>query len=468
MAPTKSRNGFSSLSDDSPPEKDFLSLLDRPTPPSVTLSGRAGSGKTTLTASFIRAAGIRGLSIAITAPTHKALRVLREMLERSGPVGNFLRFTTLHSLLGLKLSENEDGSFSIKPGPVPDLSAYDWIVVDECSLVGRDLLVELERIRGSCRILFVGDPHQLPPVDAVSHLPFSDPPGFSIPVHKISLERVHRQEDDHPVHRLTRTLLSWTPESGRPGPLSLFPDPEELAPTGLSDPRRLLWVSGKINEAAVWADALKREGENVRIIAYTNRRVELYNRILFRHEYGDIVTPFAVNERVFLNETTGIRNEENQPTIIPAGEELSVLEIFPERHPEYPEIQAHRVYLMDESGMSFSLLVPDDSSAHQKTVDALFQEIRQRNDEIGKSGCVTDRSETRRLSKNASNMKRAFAQLRHGYAMTVFKAQGSTFDSVILDWQDLNFFRDDRAFVRGLYVAATRPRHRLIISGTLG
>ena len=68
------------------------------------------------------------------------------------------------------------------------------------------------------------------------------------------------------------------------------------------------------------------------------------------------------------------------------------------------------------------------------------------------------------LSKKTWTLKRAFAPLRHGYATTIFKAQGSTFDSVIVDWTDLNRFREDRAFVRALYVAATRPRFRLLFS----
>jgi len=446
----------------STPEMALISLLDRPEISPVILSGPAGSGKTTLTASFIREAGVRGSSIAITAPTHKSLRVLKEVLESSGPLGSSFHFTTLHSLLGLKLTENEDGSFAVKPGPSPDLSLFDWIIVDECSLVGRDLLSELMRARGNGRVLFVGDPHQLPPVDSGSA---SVPPVFSLPFERISLERVHRQTDDHPVHRLTRTILDWRPGATRPDPISLFSDPDSLAPLDFSDPRKLLWIRGGVNAAASWADQIRKTGENVRILAYTNRRVELYNRILFRHEYGTLSTPFAMEERVFLNETTSVRGEEDEPAIVPAGEELSVLEIFPERHPDYPDIPAHRVFLSDESGMSFSVLVPDDSATHQKRIDLLFREIRTMKEGAGEKGTPSNRSEIGRLSKNAWNLKRAFAQLRHGYAMTVFKAQGSTFDSVIVDWQDMNFFREDHAFVRALYVAATRPRNRLIFSG---
>ena len=399
----------------------------------------------------------RGLSVAITAPTHKALRVLREATGHRGLPASPLLFTTLHSLLGLRLSENEDGSFSITPGPAPDLSLFDWIIVDECSLVGADLLHSLDTARGTARILFVGDPYQLPPVDSI-HL--ETPPVFSRPYPILSLDRVHRQTGDHPVHLLTQSLLSWKPEEGRPTPFSLFKNLEDLVPEDSSHPGKLLWIPGGSGEAVRWASNLGKNGDNIRILAYTNRRVEHYNTLLYHQEYGTLSTPFAPHEQTLLNETTGVKTSDGDLRVLPAGETLTVLEIFPERHPDYPEIPAHRVFFEDETGGDFSVLVPDDGVLHQRTVDDHFREIRRL-----KAEGVAGRKEIAALSRRTWSLKRAFAPLRHGYATTVFKAQGSTFDSVIVDWTDLNRFREDRAFVRALYVAATRPRFRLLFSG---
>ncbi len=444
--------------DPTDPSASLASLLDHPEVSSAILSGPAGSGKTTLTAGFLRKAVSRGLSLAIAAPTHKAVRVLRETLGQEDLVARHLLFTTLHSLLGLKLSENEDGSFSIKPGPAPELSLFDWIIVDECSLVGQDLLEALERARGTARILYVGDPYQLPPVEAL-HL--ETPPVFALPVPRLALAQVHRQREDHPIHLLTRTLLSWNIEEGRPTPKALFPELESLVPEDLSHTGQLLWIPGGSKEAVRWSAHLSDAGSNIRILAYTNRRVEQYNRELFRRHYGELATPFARHERVLLHETIGVKTEEGELRVLPAGEEWTVLEIVPERNPEYPDIPAHRVYLEDDSGDTVSVLVCDDSATHQKRIDELFKEIRDLRDRTPGA-----RKEIGPLSKKAWGLKRAFAPLRHGYATTVFKAQGSTFDSVIVDWRDMNLFREDRAFLRALYVAGTRPRHRLLFSGS--
>jgi exodeoxyribonuclease-5 len=448
------------MPDPSEPERSLKDLLDHPEIPEVILSGPAGSGKTTLTAKFLVEIMVRGGRVAVTAPTHKALRVLRESLRSAGSGATF---ATLHSLLGLRLSEKEDGTYDLAPGASPDLSLFDWIVIDECSLVSHELLSTLERLRTTSRLLFVGDPHQLPPVSATL---LDTPPVFALSLPRIALTHIHRQDKDHPLHTLTRRILEWDPQRGRPSLRDLLDENDDLLWRQEEEilPREtLLRIGGKDAEILHWSRRLESHGDNLRILAYTNRQVERYNRLLFRSHYGEIPTPFAPNERVLVNETTGIRSEGGELTgLVAAGEEVTVLEIFPERHPDYPEIPAFRVFLEDDSGEEFSFLVPEDSFAHQAEVDRMFREIRKIKEERGTKA----KQESATLSRAAWKLKRAFAPLRHSYATTVFKAQGSTFDSVIVDWRDMTYFRDDRTFLRGLYVACTRPRHRLLLSGS--
>ncbi len=97
--------------------------------------------------------------IAVTAPTGKAVHQLSLRIGRVG--GGRIVKKTLHALLGMK----KDGSFPSSLSPLP----YDLIVADESSMIGAHLMGRfLESIREKSRLILVGDPHQLPSVDAGS------------------------------------------------------------------------------------------------------------------------------------------------------------------------------------------------------------------------------------------------------------------------------------------------------------
>lgn len=88
--------------------------------------------------------------ILLAAPTGKASR---RMSEQTG-----FPASTLHSAMGILSDENieEKG---------PDFLSADFVVVDECSMVDMRLAYALfERLKPGVKLLFVGDPDQLPAV----------------------------------------------------------------------------------------------------------------------------------------------------------------------------------------------------------------------------------------------------------------------------------------------------------------
>ena len=103
----------------------------------VVLGGYAGTGKTfTVTAPLTGYLNRRPL--VVTAPTHKAVHVLRRMGLPENPPA--LRYATIHSVLGLQpVSDVNTGEQRLRQtGPV-DLPRNALLVVDECSMVGREL-----------------------------------------------------------------------------------------------------------------------------------------------------------------------------------------------------------------------------------------------------------------------------------------------------------------------------------------
>ena len=60
--------------------------------------------------------------------------------------------------------------------------------------------------------------------------------------------------------------------------------------------------------------------------------------------------------------------------------------------------------------------------------------------------------------------RREFLNLRHAYAITSHKSQGSTFHTVFVDFPDMTRIRDAATFNRALYVAVTRASTHLAIA----
>lgn len=93
--------------------------------------------------------------IALTAPTGKAALTLEKSLGAG-------KAKTLHALLGIK----QDGSYPKTTLP------YDIILVDEASMIDLDLLTKLlSSIKTGAKLILMGDPYQLPPVDGLPIFP---------------------------------------------------------------------------------------------------------------------------------------------------------------------------------------------------------------------------------------------------------------------------------------------------------
>ena len=65
----------------------------------VSLKGAAGVGKTFLNKQIVKTLLEMGFNIAVVAPTHQAVKVIRNTI---GIQHKKLKFTSLHSFLGLK------------------------------------------------------------------------------------------------------------------------------------------------------------------------------------------------------------------------------------------------------------------------------------------------------------------------------------------------------------------------------
>jgi len=165
------------------------------------LYGYAGTGKTTMTIEFVRYLLEHTLikSIAFSAPTHKALNVMKtnfdmivkrllkkfditetetfdcnlDLLQSHGMT---IKFKTIHSLLGFSMDHSETGERVFKKKSPTTINEYNIVIIDECSMISLQMMIclmeEIRKLRKndlSCpKIIFTGDPAQLPPVEEIS------------------------------------------------------------------------------------------------------------------------------------------------------------------------------------------------------------------------------------------------------------------------------------------------------------
>ncbi|NDD68980.1 MAG: damage-inducible protein, partial [Synechococcaceae bacterium WB9_4xC_028] len=130
------------------------------------LSGYAGSGKTFLSMRLLRQVDAAGLCWTVVAPTHKAVGVLRQALNLEGLQPTWYP-STIHRLLRLKLRRQGDRELCEPTEQTAmALEHLGLVLIDEASMVDSSLLsIALQCAHPfKTRLVFVGDPAQLPPV----------------------------------------------------------------------------------------------------------------------------------------------------------------------------------------------------------------------------------------------------------------------------------------------------------------
>ena len=145
---------------------DFIHADYNPNDFKRALIGPAGTGKTYLLKAVIKNCNTSYSLIGLSAPTHKACRVLNESIRLPN-----IKINTLQSDLGLRLNFDVD-KFDIQNPPFDPkgrikIGDYKIYIIDESSMINRGLITFLEKIckQNKCKIIYVGDSSQLAPVN---------------------------------------------------------------------------------------------------------------------------------------------------------------------------------------------------------------------------------------------------------------------------------------------------------------
>jgi hypothetical protein len=128
------------------------------------LIGPAGTGKTTLLSVLCQHHEVSDNGIVLLAPTGKA-RVRMEAMAREAGTQNYKAFTLAQFL---SPSGRYDGpTYRYRLIGEAGEKVGRTVIVDECSMLTEEMMAALlEALSGVHRLIFVGDPRQLPPIGA--------------------------------------------------------------------------------------------------------------------------------------------------------------------------------------------------------------------------------------------------------------------------------------------------------------
>lgn len=416
------------------------------------LDGPAGSGKTTVVARWLQ--DVQREQLCVAAPTHKALSVLKGKCGRSD-----LPFRTVSSLLGEEAWEDEGGKLHFATGEVDRNADELLVVVDECSMVSKKHLALLALFD---KVLFVGDSAQVPPIgEALSE---------SFTVHpKFTLTKIVRQAAGSPVIGLSQIIRERMESPER---FVILPHLQQ----GLSTDNRFTMVpAAHLYDFAV--DAWKR-GMVAPILAHTNKAVDAHNAVMHARLYPDAPL-FGVGEPV-VSESTKYANN---GIYLHSGERC-IVEACEPGEPKYG-MPVYSIHLKRDSGERVSVRYarPDDIESLRSAINSRLNDLERevhslaeqlrRESVYGRSRARADGSwdsaaygalmlEQKELRDTRSSLAH-LCRLRHAYATTVYKAQGSTYDAALIDWKDIAHTMARSKDPRVLYTAVTRPRDWLVI-----
>lgn len=464
------------------------------------LFGYAGTGKTTLITELIYYLIKNGYinTVIFSAPTNKALNIMKSKINNSEYKINFL---TIHKLLNYKNDYTIEGQRIFTKGRTNNFKC-DIIIIDECSMIPLQIIKDIYNIinkNRNIKIIFVGDPAQLPPVNEKTSSIFEKN------IKSITMNQIVRSNDND-ITGICNEIRNCINTLHKPN-ISKYIGRKIKSYKYEANAINTKWFKTYIKY--VKNDEINKFS-NI-ILTWTNESCNNYNesirKILFKkddikeYEVGDIL---ILNDYYNMN-ILGDKNKfytSEQIKITEIEESVLELNFFEKNISENKKL--HKIPKFDIIKMKFNELI--DTLNYQKIeykvwklfVHKLVEQKRDtiactyiiyviHNDSINKLNVDRDyRSKKIRelliFYKNNfikdieiiekeiikplwkewnKKFNDPFAKISYGASITTHKSQGSTFCNVFVDLNDILNNNDEDDAKRCLYTALTRASNEL-------
>jgi len=423
------------------------------------LKGYAGTGKTTIVSSLVNVLPKLQRKSSLMAPTGRAAKVLSAYAQRPA--------NTIHRKIYFART-TKDGSIALKLQQ--NLHKQTLFIVDEASMIQHSTLSETSLFSTrnllddlfeyvfcgeGCRMMFIGDTAQLPPV-GLENSPALDldflRKTYHLSIDTYELTEVVRQEKHSGIlMNATAVRNQITREEWR---LPLF--------SIMKTDTDVIRINGSELEDALNSAFSGSGKENNVVVCRSNKRANIFNReirkrILFLEEEinnGDFMM-VVKNNYYWLPEGSSAGFVANGD-IIELIRIRRIEEIYGFR---FADVTIRFVDYPNEKDMDVKILLDTLSSESPALSSAdnnrLFQEVMKDYEELS--------SRRGRMEKVKINPYFNALQVKFAYALTCHKTQGGQWDTVFIDQGWLNEKMMNLDYLHWLYTALTRATKKLYL-----
>lgn len=386
------------------------------------LRGFSGTGKSTLVSHFleqlpslmkavrlINPAQKTEYEVKLTATTNKAAEALAAATGES--------VTTIHSTLSLRVrTDYKTGKTSLAVAPGADPLENTILVIDEASYIDSPLLQLIFQQTRHCKVLLMGDPDQLLTVNC------NKSPVFDAGFPEARLSEVVRQKAGSPIIDLSAQFRGLV-QTGE-----WF----QFSPDG----HHIQHLSREDFEAEIIREFSRpdRHHQDSRVLAWTNKTVIEYNKAIAELTSGS--RDFQVGDYAICNSYISGRQGK-----VKTDQMVHITKISDPESSWYDT--TGRWYELDGRVQFF---MPDDQA---------FRKL------------ALKRAQAEDNWSAMQEIQDGWLDLREAFASTINKSQGSTFDKVFIDLDDLKKCRNTNTLARLMYVGVSRARHQVFLTGDL-
>lgn len=452
---------------------DFIAAPFNPAKYIVGLTGAGGTGKTFITKYIISHCKYSNSVIKCTSPTHKACRVFSQAL--GGKNVDTIQ-STFGLRLDLRLEDFDPANPQFNPMAKPKLENVRLLLIDEASMLPAKLVTficnkckELE-----IKIIFIGDAYQLAPVNEFKSI------AFDRCYEVYQLRQIVRQAANNPITNLLN-LLRYDIEHHTYRFLEYLS--KNIGATNYNDINEGFSICGKaafknLIDMSFNDEAYTKNIDMYRIIAYTNNCVSGWNNYIrntiIRDSDKNIITK---NDLIMSYET--IVNEFME-IVINNSEEYIINDIVNFVDDKYGfKGFLVKFQLIHGGTITRPLFVIDHRDAftiqkYHKTITDLINSAKCANGgtRVAKWKAYYEFKKKYLIAANVIDRTGKILYDRdidYGFAITAHKSQGSTYDAVFVDVNNMVYDRMGHPYanqddlLRRLYVGCSRAHKELIL-----